>query len=344
LDGQSAAVRTVLIYRKSADQQTLLLVDESDPSSTWKFDHFAARRISLGLWRLTSPSLPRAELMVDDPDFGLSLDSSHAKETGGNQRMLLLAMLVAVVCGAFGIFKLVDPVSRVLARKVPVSLEVKLRSSMIDLFAAKRCSEPVAQAVADRLLRDLRLPTDVIEPEVVIVRDPAVNAFALPGGLIILNSGFIEQSESGEEIAGVLAHEVEHLQQRHIAGKLMRSIMLTAAWQIAVGDYSGLLAVDPATLMDVAALKFDRQAETEADAGAIRRLTHARYSPAGLADFFRRNSENESGLLSFLSTHPASEERMAEIEKAQHSRQTIAAMNDDELMVLKKSCDDPGSQ
>jgi predicted Zn-dependent protease len=155
-----------------------------------------------------------------------------------------------------------------------------------------------------------------------VVVDPEINAFAAPGGYVYVNTGTIQKARNVAELAGVLAHEIGHVAERHLAQNVGRRRTANTARQI--GVVAAAVAAGPAGasaanllggLASLAALNsFGRDAEREADAFAVEVLPRAGYDPEGLVSFFqtllRQRSEAPSD--SFLSDHPATEERIEE--------------------------------
>ena len=155
-----------------------------------------------------------------------------------------------------------------------------------------------------------------------VVVDDEINAFASPGGYVYVNTGTIQQARNVAELAGVLAHEIGHVARRHLAANLGRRRAANAARQI--GVVAAAVAAGPAGasaanmlggLASLAALNsFGRDAEREADVFAVEVLPEAGYDPEGLLSFFqtllRQRSEAPPG--SFLSDHPATDERIEE--------------------------------
>jgi predicted Zn-dependent protease len=155
-----------------------------------------------------------------------------------------------------------------------------------------------------------------------VLVDDDINAFAAPGGYVYVNTGTILEARNVAELAGVLGHEIGHVARHHLARNLGRRRTANAARQI--GVVAAAIAAGPAGasaasllggLASLAALNsFGRGAEREADAFAVEVLPEAGYDPEGLLSFFqtllRRRNETASG--SFLSDHPATEERIAE--------------------------------
>lgn len=154
------------------------------------------------------------------------------------------------------------------------------------------------------------------------------NAFALPGGTLVLTDAFIElMADHPEAILGVLAHELGHVHHRHGVRSLLQAALLSMAYAIWIGDQAGVLATVPTYLTTAA---YSREAEREADAYALALLQAGGLGGEGLAVFFERLScldahnrprpavechakaraERPSLLSIGISSHPASSERI----------------------------------
>lgn len=146
-----------------------------------------------------------------------------------------------------------------------------------------------------------------------VADDPAINAFAVPGGYVVVNTGLIRAADSAEEVAGVLAHEVQHVELRHTLKNLVHSLGLRAALAMALGDISGSALGDVAATLGE--LKFSRDLESEADKLGLAALRQAGIAPQGMVTFFEKLSRQEKGTTppALLSTHPASEQRMEKL-------------------------------
>jgi Zn-dependent protease with chaperone function len=138
---------------------------------------------------------------------------------------------------------------------------------------------------------------------------PGINAFAAPGGVVVVYSGLIRAAGSAEEIAGVLTHEVAHAELRHTLRGVIKSLGLRAMVALVIGDISGSVFADAATRLTE--LRFSRDAEREADAEGLRRLVAARIDPAGMISFYEKlAAEQRLSPPPILSTHPATGERL----------------------------------
>ena len=161
-----------------------------------------------------------------------------------------------------------------------------------------------------------------------VVDDPAINAFALPGGYIGVHSGLLLATGSESELAGVLAHEIAHVTQRHISRAVFanqRSSILTMAAMLgaillgAVGGSGDVITGAIATAQGVAAqqqINFTRANEYEADRVGVGVLAAAGFDPQGMPAFFETLARQTGPLASqapeFLRTHPVTVNRIAE--------------------------------
>ncbi|MEW6133406.1 MAG: M48 family metallopeptidase [Pseudomonadota bacterium] len=142
-----------------------------------------------------------------------------------------------------------------------------------------------------------------------VAEDPAINAFAVPGGYVVVNTGLIQAADSAEEVAGVLAHEVQHIERRHTLKNIVHSLGLRAALALVIGDIGGGALGDMAA--QLSELKFSRELESESDKLGLLALKQAGISPQGMVSFFDKLRRQEGAAPpALLSTHPASEERM----------------------------------
>lgn len=169
-----------------------------------------------------------------------------------------------------------------------------------------------------------------------VVNDPTINAFAAPGGFIGVNSGLILAATNESQLAGVLAHEVAHVTQRHIVRAYAASKTSTLPTAAAILAAILLGGADPqvsqaAIATGIAAsqqlqLNYTRANEYEADRLGIQFLARADFDPNGMVDFFslleRRNALDGGTPPEYLSTHPLSSNRVAE---ARNRAQALAS-------------------
>jgi predicted Zn-dependent protease len=251
---------------------------------------------------------------------------------GHSKRRLLVEIGGAIlILGALvlGAFKLASCMAGTLVGFVPTSLDESIGESAWEQLAPldQRCDDPATLAYVDALTAPL---VAALEPQPFTFRFAVadtedVNAYALPGGYVTINLGLLKKAESGEEIAGVVGHELFHVIHRHGMTRIVRS----AGGRVLLGLIFGWS--DLGALMqyagDLVDLSYDRDQELEADDDGRALLKRAGIDPGGLAKFFERlraDGGAASAVPQILSTHPDHGERIAEsIEDAKGFTPTV---------------------
>ncbi|MFZ6012622.1 MAG: M48 family metallopeptidase [Bacteroidota bacterium] len=148
-----------------------------------------------------------------------------------------------------------------------------------------------------------------------IIRNSDINAFALPDNHMVIYTGLLDQAQNAEEVAGVMAHEIGHMEKNHVMKKLVKEIGMTMLFTIAGGDAGFEIARETAKILSSTA--FDRQQERDADDFAVTSMAAADIDPQHLSNFFFRLSRknNVPEELAWISTHPGTQERASEIIK-----------------------------
>ncbi len=209
-------------------------------------------------------------------------------------------------------------------RMIPWSWEKKIsRFGGFDALGGEVCGgSPKNQALFKKLVsrlypldrEDERFPVDVQ-----IINEPTVNAFAQLGGKISLNSGLLEKAESAEEVAGVLAHEIQHVRRRHILEGFIVHLM-TVEGVKAVFSSGGSLS-NSRWADYFLHMGFSRSQEREADQGGLLRLQKAHIDNQGFKNFFERMKEFSS-VPALLSDHPSDQNRSEMVEKFKNENTT----------------------
>lgn len=143
-----------------------------------------------------------------------------------------------------------------------------------------------------------------------VVADPSINAFALPGGPMFINTGLLKAVDSEAQLAGVMGHEMSHVILRHGTNQASKRNMVELpamlAGQVAGGSMMGQLAAAGIGLgANSVLLKFSRTAETQADLTGSHIMAESGYDPREMARFFEKlNAQGGSRGLQFMSDHP----------------------------------------
>lgn len=203
-----------------------------------------------------------------------------------------------------------------LAPLIPASIDDKLGDALVGDFGGRFCHTQAGDAALKTLVASLDPnPGDL---QVEVAKIDMINAVALPGGNVILFDGLVEQAQSPDEVAGVLAHEIGHVRKKHVMQALLRQMGLA----VVLGGIDGNSGV---LVNNVLAMSYSRGSEAEADAHSMQVLGKANISPVGTASFFDRlseldgsagNGKQNAGIAGYLSSHPLSGSRNAAFEKS----------------------------
>lgn len=206
------------------------------------------------------------------------------------------------------------------AERIPVAWEEQLGAAAIaNLTSAHRRCENRAQLAALAQIVEALTGSNPSSPyryRLTVIASDMPNAFAAPGGYLLITSELLRFADRPEEIAGVLAHEIQHVEHRHATRLLVRELSMRTLVSLALGDLRGLgSAIDTAGRLG--ALRYQRADETAADRGAVPMLVAARIDPRGMVTMLQKLQQVESRGFApppYLSTHPALDERIATLE------------------------------
>lgn len=244
--------------------------------------------------------------------------------------------------GSWWLLSQVEWVTLFRVEQISRKAEHQLGELLLDVFQqdsreiTDRTALQVVDSVVDRICKANSIDRSLIKLHLLVKED--INAFALPDGHLVVYSGLIADAKNPEELAGVLAHELAHIQLKHITQKLIKEIGITAIAALTTGSGNGAVIRDLART--ISATAFDRALESEADSVGVAYLQNARIDPAPLANFLMRMAEKQQELLEYftwVSTHPDSKQRAEKIRGLAKTKQTSyrAALNDSSWLSLK---------
>lgn len=225
----------------------------------------------------------------------------------------------------------------ILVKKIPWSWERRLASFTNGSFSNACSNNPASQAALVKMLKriyPLREDDQEFTVQVQVVRNGSINAFATLGGNIIIYEGLLKEASSAEELAGVLAHEIEHVRLRHILQGVLVRLATTEGIEFIFSGGFSIPNVDAVPFF--LNMNFTKMEEAEADDEAIIRLEKSKVSLRGLYQFFKR-MERQSTVNHLLSDHPSDSSRLKKLESRLDLPST-AILNDKEWAELKKIC------
>lgn len=185
-------------------------------------------------------------------------------------------------------------------------LDMILKNPNFGKFENKRVDSAV-NVIGNRLLDGMK--GTEYSYRFVVFDNEMINAFTIPGGNILISTGLIGFCDTPEELASVIAHEMGHVEKRHVVTRLIKELgieILTSGDQYVIGEVTGLLT----------STSFDRKQEEEADLFASRLLEKSAIEPRTLATLFRKlEQETDNELMDhfeIISTHPNFSSRIRE--------------------------------
>jgi predicted Zn-dependent protease len=225
------------------------------------------------------------------------------------QLLLLLSIIAALAIGVYFLFT--EAVPRVGLSFISVQQEERLGKtilgSVVDINTIDSTSSKLAQDFTNRLQL-----SKIYAVKVYVVKQKEVNAFALPGGIVVINSGIIEKMGSYEELAALLGHEVTHINDRHSLRALLRQLSFTAIISIITGDASGIYGAIISNAAALQSLSYSRGLEAAADQKGMQILVDNQVNPEGMIKLMERLQTSGHNLpVDFLSSHPLTTKRIA---------------------------------
>ena len=275
---------------------------------------------------LKNPDVIRAFRQMAPDHMSRPLEQAAEQVRQARQRHRVVWGLVSgtVLVVVLGLWFGSDALVELAVNRIPVEWEQKLGESAYREFLAGQdvTKDGLAVAAVKEMTQRLasHVPNNPYRFEVTVVKSDVVNAFALPGGYVVVFTGLMKKAESPEEVAGVLAHELNHVLQRHGLERIIKQLGFVAVVSIVLGNPPGLGGVMKQLGVELMTLKFGRTQETEADTTGLDLLYRAKINPEGMITFFQRLAEKDEGRVEWLSTHPMSSAR------ADHLKARLAQM------------------
>lgn len=259
----------------------------------------------------------------------LANEIKKSKNTINKPLIIVGIVLMIIILGITSLFFFKDKMVEGIANQVPKEWEKTAGDKLFNTmslqyhFIKNDSLKKEFLKVAAPLFKQVE--KDGTKIEIYFVKDPTINAFALPGGKVIIQTGLIQNAESWEEVLGVLGHELAHVTRRHHVRGIINNIGIFAILSAAFGDVSALAGTFANMGGELASLSNSRDFENEADETGLKYLENAQINPQGMVTFFEtlkkeHQTELDSTLnktidLSFLSTHPNTQDRIDNLKK-----------------------------
>ncbi len=232
---------------------------------------------------------------------------------------------------------------------LPISIDKELGSRIAENFLSKETviKSKNAHTAVEKMAKKIIPKDSLYTYKVYILKKSEVNAFALPDGHILIFSGLINQTRSPEQLAGVLAHEIGHIESRHGIRQIIRVLGIGYLISSAVG--AGIEGLEvPETISEIANIliyyKYSREFEKEADLTSIKLLRNAGMNPGGIIQFLETmdKGKHTPEFLNWINSHPDFNARVKYLKEAyekidiSHSKKQFV-MSNEEWLTLKSA-------
>lgn len=326
-DGKTATRHDVTCI----DAETALVIQSGETTlATWQYEDIRNADSVAGVRFRTVDSDARLTLSDNDNGKWLIKKCPNLKK-GDNPTTRWPVWLGAgafAILSVIGIFiYLIPNMASAVVQMIPVSYEQKIgqqsRDQIVSVLKGARPESGQLICSAETGIRALQKRADEIANlldspfpiNITVIKVGVPNAFALPGGQVILLSGLIDDAETGDEVIGVLAHEIAHVVRRDPLQVSLKQTGTALLISLLVGDVFGGTVISGigSTVIENG---YSRDAEAASDIMAVTALNQLGLTARPLADFLTRLSKSDglaASIPEFLSTHPSGENRAEEI-------------------------------
>jgi predicted Zn-dependent protease len=260
---------------------------------------------------------------------------------------------LAVAAVAVMLFVILPRMADTLAGLLPIEREVAFGRAVVGQIetalgaanlGALDCDAPAGRAALDAMVARLGAGEELsYDLQIAVLDHEMVNAFAAPGGHVVIMRGLLDRSDGPDAVAAVLAHEIGHVEARDATRHALRAAGSAGLLSMVMGDVTGGAA---AVFLGERVLQasYTREAEAQADLFALRLLNGAGISSMGMADFFEGLAEEEGGigdaLPGYLASHPVSTGRAARAEAHANAQgATTPILSDGQWQDLEAICE-----
>lgn len=363
-DGQTAQRHPVLLSVTSDGSG--LIIDQQNGGRPWLWplgrlrvlgDHALVDSVTLTLHSDSDDESPRdpARLVVTDPDMvgWIRAAAPHLTKRDvrrGTATRIVTRLGLAVASIGVIVFAILPRMSDFLADRMPLETEVKFGRAVVSQMERLLglghdgdlgCNNPAGEAALNRMASRLMDGQDLkYAISFSVLNHEMVNAFAAPGGQIVILRGLLDTSDTPEEVAAVLAHEIGHVEARDPTRLMLRAAGSAGIVSIVLGDVTGgsVIGIIGDQMLQSS---YTRRAEAAADEFGLGMLQAANVNAAAFADFFDKLSGLEDGFVppEYLSSHPSSSARAARARDfAEGQARTTPVLTKAEWQALKTIC------
>lgn len=292
---------------------------------SWEINYLHANyNSSLQASRITNENEPRQLLVIkgkEAMEFITAMQAEHNKAwykkdkaRGGFKSIAVLLAILLVLTIAY--FLMVPWLSEKMASQVSIQTEEQFGNAVYDALSLSAQEDVEQSATVNEFFKAMRVPTSY-NIHITVVKSEIVNAFALPGGHIVVYTGLLQQLKTYPELAALLSHEFIHVNNRHSTKNIFRQLGSRIFLSLLFGKFGAVTSVMVDQADNLKSLTYSRSLEKEADTEGLILLKERKIDPAGFIQLFEqlKTAPASSELPEFLGSHPDTDNRMDYIRK-----------------------------
>lgn len=245
---------------------------------------------------------------------------NNSKDWGRN-----LLLLSGFLGGLVLLYFLIVPwLAEKMASTVSVKTERQLGDAVYDAMGLSAAEDTAASFLLNEFFATMEVPS-AYSVRITVVNDNVVNAFAVPGGRIVVYSALLKQIQSYPELAALLSHEFTHVNSKHSTKSIFRRLGSKVFIGLLFGSFGSVTSVLIDHADDLKSLTYSRKLEKEADIKGLEILLQRKIDPKGFEDLFHHLKEASpaSALPEFLASHPDVEKRISYIKESSKNATTV---------------------
>ncbi|HRH99810.1 MAG TPA: M48 family metallopeptidase [Saprospiraceae bacterium] len=243
----------------------------------------------------------------------LKRKSTPSKWSTASLLLVFTGVLIAVVGLLYFVF--LPKISYAAVALIPKEAETTIGESGLKSMLPSHDEDTLKSRLLQEFFSKLKINSEY-KIQMHCHKDQVVNAFALPGGPIVVYDGIIQKMTHYSQLVALLGHEYTHIEKRHSLKSIAQSLASYGLVSLLVGDVSAVVAVIAENVNSIQNLSYSRDFETESDVNALEILKNNKVDPKGMLNLFAiLEAEHEGAQIpKFMSTHPMTEDRMSLIQ------------------------------
>lgn len=287
----------------------------------WDRAYIHQTQLSRGIVTLRYGDIfPYQQLEVTDPDFISQYRREYRSSIFGPINLSGVPLLLVLVGGVgvsiwLAYLFLLPVMADYAARVFPKEYEIELGDQLYESILAQEQIDTAKTRTINLFFNQLEVKSEY-PVRITVVKNDVVNAFALPGGGIVVYDAILKDMKSADQLAALLSHEYSHVQLKHATRNVFRSFAGYIFISVLFSDVSGIAAVLIENAHQLRNLSYSRELETEADNNGLLILKKNQISAAGMKALFEQlKKENPVQMNELISTHPDLDNRIRNVQQ-----------------------------